>query len=449
MREEINRRGFMKQVAFSAASAGMMASAVGTPKAVGASDRIRVGAIGTGGMGRNDVASFAEQPDVEIVAVCNVYQPHLDEAVKVTDGKAKAYKDFREVLDRKDINAIIVATPDHWHALLATLACQAGKDVYEEKPIATSFEEGRRMVEVARKYNRVVQVNTHWRSWIHCQKAVESIQDGLIGKISFVKMWNYLNFFPEGIGTYRDSDPPADLDWDLWLGPAPKVPFKWSRFGEKFYWPTFRYFWDYAGGWMTDWGVHLVNVVQWAMKVDGPKVITASGGKWYLQDDSETPDTLQATFEYPGFLLTYENRLCNENSKYEGNNDRLRDWGIEFHGTDGTLVIDGTGFRVIPEKRQFQKKPVDQTATMQMAIVNNSLESHVRNFLDCVKSRQRPLSDIEIGHRATTTCQLGNIAYRSKERIVWDPANQRLLQGGAEARNLLSREYRAPWKLVA
>ena len=180
----------------------MMASAVGTPKAVGASDRIRVGAIGTGGMGRNDVASFAEQPDVEIVAVCDVYQPHLDEAVKVTDGKAKAYKDFREVLDRKDIDAIIVATPDHWHALLATLACQAGKDVYEEKPIATSFEEGRRMVEVARKYNRVVQVNTHWRSWIHCQKAVESIQDGLIGKISFVKMWNYLNFFPEGIGTY-------------------------------------------------------------------------------------------------------------------------------------------------------------------------------------------------------------------------------------------------------
>ena len=448
MGEEMNRRGFMKRAALSAASAGMMASAVSAPKAVGANDRIRVGAIGTGRMGRGDLARFADQPDVEIVAVCDVYQPNLEEGVKTTNGKAKPYKDFREVLDRKDIDAIIVATPDHWHALLATRACQAGKDVYEEKPIATSFEEGRKMVEAARKYNRVVQVNTHWRSWIHCQKAVEIVQEGLIGKISFVKMWNYLNFFPEGIGSYQDSDPPADIDWDLWLGPAPKVPFNWSRFGVKYRWSTFRYFWDYAGGWMTDWGVHLINIVQWAMKVEGPRVITASGGKWYLQDDSETPDTFQATFEYPGFVLTYENRLCNENSKYEGDRDVLRDWGIEFHGTDGTLVIDRAGFRVIPEEREFQKKLVDRTAAMQMAIVNNSLESHIRNFLDCVKSRQRPLSDIEVGHRATTTCHLGNMAYRSKERIVWDAANQRLLQGGVEAHNLLSREYRAPWKLV-
>jgi predicted dehydrogenase len=184
------------------------------------------------------------------------------------------------------------------------------------------------------------------------------------------------------------------------------------------------------------------------MKVEGPTAVTASGGKWCLQDDSETPDTLQATFEYPGFLTTYELRLCNENSKYPESDNILRDWGIEFHGTDGTLVFDQDGLRVIPEKRQADKKKMDRTATVQMGVVNNGLADHIRNFLDCVKSHQRPVTDIEVGCRATNACHLGNIAYLCRERVVWDAANQQLVQASPAARKLLSREYRAPWKLA-
>jgi predicted dehydrogenase len=447
MSEHINRRDFIKRAGLAGATASVMASGVAA-RPVSPSDKVVVGVLGTGLMGRGNMTNFLSHPDVEIAAICDVYEPNLAKGVQITGGKAKTYKDFREILDRKDIDAVVVAAPDHWHALQMVLACQAGKDVYEEKPIATSMEEGKVMVEAARKYNRVVQVNTWYRSSIHFQKGVQLIQDGLIGKVSVVRLWNYLNFYPDGIGTYQDSDPPTDLDWDMWLGPAAKVPFNWSRFGVKFPWSTFRYFWDYAGGWMTDWGVHLFNVVQWAMKVDGPNAVTASGGKWYLQDNSETPDTLQATFEYPGFLTTYELRLCNQNTKSPDSADLLRDWGIEFHGTEGTLVFDKDGLRVIPEKRQRDKKQVDRTATVQMGVVNNALADHIRNFLDCVKSRQRPVTDIEIGHRATTTCQLGNIAYRTQERIVWDPAKQQLVQAGPEALKLLGREYRAPWKLT-
>jgi len=251
MSEEITRRDFMKRAAVSTATTGLAIRGL-SAKGVGANDKIVVGVIGTGRMGLSNLEDFAKQPDVEIAAVCDVYQPNLEKGLKATDGKAKTYKDFREVLDRKDINVAIVATPDHWHALHTILACQAGKDVYVEKPISTTLEEGRRMVEAARKYNHVVQVGTQQRSGIHFQKAVQLVQDGFIGKVSFVRTWNYGNEYPEGIGNPTDSGPPSDLDWDLWLGPAPKVAFNLNRFGVGDRWSTFRYFWDYAGGYMTD-----------------------------------------------------------------------------------------------------------------------------------------------------------------------------------------------------
>jgi predicted dehydrogenase len=441
MADEINRRDFMKRAAITSTGATLALSAVAGRKA-SANDKVIVGVIGTGRQGQDNLQDFARQPEVEIAAVSDVYQPNLDKGLKATDGKAKPYKEFRQILDRKDIDAVIVATPDHWHALPTVLACQAGKDVYVEKPISTTIEEGKRMVEAARKYGRVIQVGTQQRSGLHFQKAIQLVQDGFIGKVSFVRTWNYENQCPEGIGNPKDSEPPSELDWDLWLGPAPKAAFNSNRFGVGDRWSTFRYFWDYAGGFMTDWGVHLLDIVQWAMKVEGPQAITASGGRFYIQDNAETPDTLQVTFEYPGFICTYENRWDNANSMYG------KDYGIEFHGTDGTLFVDRGGFALTPEKKSARRKEVARTPSMQMSSVNDEHFDHVRNFLDCVKSRQRPISDIEIGHRSTSTCLLGNIAYRSKERIVWDVASQRLAQGGPEAKRLLSRDYRAPWKLV-
>lgn len=246
---------------------------------------------------------------------------------------------------------------------------------------------------------------------------------------------------PDGFGNPPDSDPRPGLDWDMWLGPAPQRPFNRNRCGIGNKWSTFRYFWDYAGGWMTDWGIHLLEVVLWAMKVHGPRAVTAAGGKYSIQHNRETPDTLPVTYEFPDFVCTYEMREVNANSMYG------RDYGIEFHGTDGTLFLDREGFEVFPEKSEFEPKPADRTASMKMASVNDALYDHITNFLDSVKALERAVCDIEVGQRSSSICFLANIAYRSKERLVWDAANQRLVQGSPQAQRLLGREYRSPWKL--
>ena len=448
MAGELDRREFMKKAALGTAAAGIGFPALGKAAQTAASDRVRVGVIGTGQQGRGDLREFARQPDAEIVAVCDVYKPNLELGLKDSGGKAQTYSDFRQVLDRKDIDAVIVGTPDHWHPLVMVEACKAGKDVYVEKPICHTVDEGILMVEAARKYNRVVQVGTQQRSGIHFQKAVKLVQDGFIGKVSFVRTWNYANEYPRGIGNPPDSNPPADLDWNAWLGPAPKVPFNWNRFGPDPNiaprWSTFRYFWDYAGGYMTDWGVHLIDIVQWAMQVEAPSVIAGMGGKYYIQDNAETPDTLQVTYEYrnPDFVCVYENRWDNANSMYD------KSYGIEFHGADGTLFVDRSGFEVFPETRRRGKEEAARTASMQMKSANNSHLDHVRNFLDCMKSRQRPISDIEIGYRSTSACLLGNVAFRSRERIEWDVKDQKLVSGGGKAQQYVARNYRAPWKLA-
>jgi predicted dehydrogenase len=441
MSEEINRREFIKHATLKTAGVSLAMSRLSTGSVLGANEKIRLGVIGTGRQGISNMQSFMQQ-GVEVVAVCDVYQPNLDKGLKAAGGKAQTCNDFRRVLDDKEIDVVLIATPDHWHALPTVMACQAGKDVYVEKPTAVAVEESKKMVEAARKYKRVVQVGTWQRSNIHFQKAVEIVQDGLIGKVSFVRTWNYSNSYPEGIGNPADSDPPPGLDWDMWLGPAPKVPYNWNRFGVGDRWSTFRYFYDYANGWLGDWCIHLLDIVHWAMKVEGPQVVSASGSKYYLQDNSDTPDTLQVTFEYPTFVCTYENRLLNANSMYG------KEYGIEYHGTDGTLFVDRSGFQVYPEKSRLEKKEVDRTATMQMDRVNDGLRDHVGNFLECIKTRKLPASDIEIAHRTSSACLLGNVALRSKERIVWDVANQRLAHSSSAAQKLLSREYRAPWKLV-
>ena len=439
---EIDRREFMKRATARTVATSIAVSGLSGRSVMGANDKVVIGLIGCGRQGRDNMGHFIRH-GAEVAAVCDVYEPNLKTGLGFAGASAKPHKDFRELLDNKDIDAVIVGTPDHWHPLVTVEACKAGKDVYVEKPVCVAVEEGKKMVEAARKYKRVVQVGTWQRSNIHFQRALQIVQDGLIGKVSFARTWNYSNIYPDGIGNPPDSDPPADLDWDFWLGPAPKVPFNSNRFGVGDRWSTFRYFYDYANGWLGDWCVHLLDIVQWAMKVDGPAAVTASGSKYFLKDNSDTPDTLQVTFEYPEFICTYENRLLNENSMYD------HDYGIEFHGTDGTLFVDRSGFKLYPERRRVNGKTIETVPAMEMKEVDDGLHNHVGNMLECMKSRNRPASDIEIGHRTSSACLLGNVALRSKERIVWDVANQRLVGGGPEARKLIGREYRAPWKLAA
>ena len=443
MSEQFNRRDFMRRAAVGTASVGMAISGAGR-NVLGANDRIRLGLIGCGRQGTDDMLYFKKQ-GVEIAAVCDVYEPNLQKGLKAAGGRRKL-KDFRQVLDDKEIDVVLVGTPDHWHALPTVMACQAGKDVYVEKPICVAIEEGKKMVEAARRYNRVVQVGLWQRSNLHFQKAAALVQDGLIGKVTFVRTWNYANLYPDGIGNPPDSEVPAGLDWDMWLGPAPKVPFNWNRFGVGDRWSTFRYFYDYANGWPGDWMVHLMDIVQWAMRVEGPHTVTALGKKFILQDNSDTPDSLQITLEYPEFVATYENRLCNSYGMDK------HTYGIEFHGTDGMMFLDRSGFQVFPEGGSLDLSHGGhaagaRTAEMKMECHDDGIENHVANMLDCMKTRKRPQSDIEHGFHSTSACLLGNVALRGKERVEWDAANQKLIKGGPAAQKLLSREYRAPWKL--
>jgi predicted dehydrogenase len=297
-----------------------------------------------------------------------------------------------------------------------------------------AIEEGRKMVEAARKYERVVQVGTWQRSGLHFQRAAEIVSSGKLGKVTFVRTWNYGHQKPEGIGNPPDGSPPTDLDWNMWLGPAPQREFNKNRFGvDPKQFSFFRYFWDYAGGMMTDWGIHLLDIVQMAFNEIEPATIDGMGGKFYLQDNRETPDTLQVTYQYPnGMIVTYENRETNSQSMFN------HGYGILFHGTEGTLFVDRAGYKLIPERE----------SSIELAEVQRSNEpllDHWQNFLDCIKTRKRPVSDIEIGHHSTTTAILGNVSLRSKLRIDWDAQHETTLQ--PEARPLLKREYRKPWKL--
>ena len=433
-----DRRDFLK----SAGAAFTTSLFTGNVK--GANDRPRISVIGMGRMGMSDLGFAMRQPGVEIASVCDVYQPHLDQAVASTgrgaDGtpasrpKAQGIADFRQVLADKSVDIVVVATPDHWHPYMTVEACKAGKDVYVEKPICVVIDEGRKMVEAARKYDRVVQVGTQQRSGVHFQKAAEIVRSGKLGKITFCRTWNYGNALPQGIGNPADAEPPAGLDWDMWLGPAPNRAFNKNRFGvDPNAFSHFRYFWDYAGGMMTDWGVHLLDIVQMAFNETPPSAITSLGGKYYLQDNTETPDTLQVTYQYPNEMIcTYEYRAGNGQSMFN------QGYGILFHGTKGTLFVDRSLYRVIPEKGSDLEAVEEKSS-------NNHNMAHWANFMECVKNRWRPVSDIEIGHRSTSTAILGNVSYRSKLRVDWDGQKETTAQ--AEARQYLKREYRKPWKL--
>jgi predicted dehydrogenase len=425
-----HRRQFLK----AAAAASPFTTNLFAGQVAGANDRHRLAFIGMGRMGRSNLGSARKQDNVEVAAVCDIYEPHLQKAVELTDGKAKAVKDFREILADRSIDIVCISTPDHWHAYMTVEACKASKDVYVEKPICVTVEEGVKMVQAARKYKRVVQAGTQQRSGVHFQRAAEIVKSGELGKVTFCRTWNVGNTPPAGIGNPVDSDPPAGLDWDMWLGPAPMRRFNANRFGvdEKAF-SHFRWFWDYAGGMLTDWGVHVLDIVHMAFDEPMPAAVTALGSKLYIEDNRDTPDTLQVAFEYPGFLATYENRLGN------GNSLMGRPYGTAFHGTRGTLVVDRAGYELIPEKGATLEGREEKSS-------NNHGVAHWANFLECVRTRQRPNSDIEICQRSTTACLLGNVALRSKLRVDFDARRWTTIQ--PEARRYLAREERKPWRII-
>lgn len=422
-------------------AAAVFTTNIFTGRVFGANDTIQTAFIGMGRMGLGNLNAAMKQDKLRVSTVCDVYKPALDNAVDKTKtqagGAARAVKDFREVLADKSIDAVCISTPDHWHAYMEVEACKAGKDVYVEKPISVTIEEGQKMVQAARKYNRVVQAGTMQRSAKHFIEACELVRQGRVGDVTMVKTWNYGNAERAGIGNPPNGAPPSDLDWDMWLGPAPQQEFNKNRWGvDPKAFSHFRWFWDFAGGMMTDWGVHVLDIARMGMGEPMPRACSAMGQKFLIEDNRETPDTLTALYEFPKFLAQYENRMFNANSMFK------QGYGTMFHGTKGTLFVDRSLYRIHPEGG----KPNDPVEVVEVKSSDNSNQKHWANFVECIRTRQRPASDIEICYKSTVTCLLANISILSKQRVDWDEANNRIAQ--PELRKYMSRPERAPWKIV-
>jgi len=427
------RRDFLK-----AAGAAALTSSIFTGNLKGANDKVNIGFIGIGQMGSGNIGYAAKVPGFQIAAVCDVYQPALEraqaQAKRLGFEGVKAVKDFREILADKSIDAVCISTPDHWHPYMTVEACKAGKDVYVEKPSFVFIDEGPKMVEAARKYKRVVQAGTMQRSGKFFQKAREIVKSGELGDIVFCRTFQTGTTKKEGWGNPPDTDPPKGLDWDLWLGPAPKHAFNANRWGiAEGRWSTFRYFWDYAGGAMTDWGVHLMDIVQFAYDEVMPTSIAAQGGKFYVNDNVETPDTMMVTYRYPAFVASYESRTANPFPMYDNT------YGTAFHGTKATLMVNRGGYWVFPNDK---KSPSVAETNKAMADMN---VPHWNNWLDCIKTREKPIADIETCVRTTATCVLANLSLRHGVTLDWDDKAFTVKQQNIKP--FLKAKYRSPWKL--
>ena len=448
-----NRRQFLKEsvgAVGAAASVNALSStgakgqsAQSQDKIAGANDRIRAGLIGCGGQGRADLSKMLKIKGIECVALCDVDDGQAQRALKMVGTEAAqtpalVTRDFRKVLDQKDVDVVIIGTPDHWHAIPTVMACQAGKDVYVEKPLSVSIGEGRVMVDAARKYNRVVQMGTQQRSAPHYAEAMEYVKGGKLGKIRLVRAWAYQDWMGN-IPKEPDSDPPAGIDYDFWLGPAPKRPFNKNRFHFNF-----RWYWDYAGGLMTDWGAHMIDIANWGMGVKAPLSAMSAGGKFGFPDDAEeAPDTQQVLWSFPDFSLIWEHATA------VGRGPEARDHGVEFHGNNAVLVIDRGGWEVYPETERVRGKGRyrEQGVPRQSSGGADYHFLHVKNFIDSVRDRKHPNSDVEIGHNSMIACHLGNIAFRLGRVVKWD-SEKECITGDGEGQSYVFRKYREPWKLT-
>jgi predicted dehydrogenase len=406
------------------------------------SDKIRMGFIGCKGMGNSLINAMKKLPEVEIMSFCDVDDTVLNNRNKdMEKGGLKpvpTVKDFRKLIDNKDIDAVAIATPDHWHALPMIYACQAGKDVYCEKPVGRTIEECNVMLAAARKYNRVVQVGQWQRSHKHWQDAIDFVHSGQLGKIRVVKTWAYQGWM-KTLQPKPNSAVPKGVDYDMWLGPAPKRPFNENRFHFNF-----RWFWDYAGGLMTDWGVHIIDMGLAGMKAQGPKSVMASGGNFFDANSAmETPDTLQAIYEFEDYTMIWEQANGIDLGPYS------RDHGVAFIGNNGTLVVDRNGWEVIGEPNRTDYNVYKGTKIESKALIKsegNGLEFHTRNFIDCMKSRQKPNCDIAIAHNTALNASLGNIAFRTNSKIFWDATKQEII-GNEKAQALTKANYQNGWTL--
>ena len=426
----VSRRSFLTKSSLGGLFLGISAKSYrATFAGESPSERVRVGMIGVGNQGgpKNNMKYFLKN----IVALCDLDKNYLTEASdflqKQANLSAMMTDDYRRLLDAKDIDAVVVTVPDQWHATMTIEACKAGKDVYCEKPLTLVINEGKPMIEAARKYGRVVQTGTMQRSGEEFKLAVELLMKGIVGKIrAVIVTLPSPNWIARAGKPVPDSTPPEGFDYNRWLGPAPMRPYNINRLHY-----LFRFFWDYSGGQQTNFGAHHLDIAQWGLGMDDSGPVSVEGSGVYHPDGwYETPDTTEIKYTYAnGVTMTCRQKLDTKNT----------DQGTEFIGDKGSLFVYRGGIVTNP-------KELLKDVEMPKIISSNANISHVNNFFDCVKSRKTPAADISIGHRSATVCHLGNIAIRTKKKITWDPKSETIV-GDSEASKWLTKEYRKPWSL--
>lgn len=446
----ITRRDFSRTA--TAVSLAGAATALNAGRVLGANERIRLGFIGLGNRGDQVLDAFLTHKDCEVTAICDIHQPYLDFASSKIGNRPAQFRDYRKLLEHPALDAVVIVTPDHWHALQTIHACQAGKDVYCEKPLSLAVAEGRRMVEVARREKRIVQCGIQRMSSPFAKEAADFIRGGGIGKVTAVRAFHVQNEWPLGIGNPKDEPPPAGFDWDAWVGPAPMRTYNKNR---AFY--RFRWFYDYSGGQLTNFGVHYLAQIQRSLGVEAPKAVVAMGGKYANYDNREVPDTMEVLWHFPGDTLVTFSQF-----NATGAQPAARPCEIEFRGTTGTLYFRTSGYEVVPEvvlPNEFPARtPLDRVTERGYRVGGKARikptkkegrmldADHARNFLDCVRSRKTPNCDVEYGHRVTSTALLACIAHKTRGYLEWDAKAERFRNSEA-ANKLLSYEYRAPYKL--
>ncbi len=432
-----DRRTFLKTTAFVAAGLGTFPNML--KAGVSSNEKLTVGLIGCNGQGFTDIKAFLNQPGVECAALCdvdqNVLRKRAAQVEKMQYKKPLIYSDFRKLIENKDIDVVINATPDHWHCLPTVYACQAGKDVYTESPLANSVQECNVMAAAQKRYGSVVQVGQWQRSEPHWNTAAGFLQSGKIGNIKSIRAWSYGK--PKvAVSAVRNSKPPVDADYDFWLGPAPERAFDQNRFHSGF-----RWYWDYSGGLLTDSGVHLLDYVLYAMNREFPESVIATGGNYAFQNfKMETPDTMMAVYDFGDFTLLWDHATGFHKSSFN------RGQGVAFIGEKGTLVIDKQRWEIMPEiaDKNEVRKGYDKIVMHQPD--GHGLNLHVQNFLHCVKTREKPNCSIETGAHAAKMAQMGNISYRVGRKVFWNANKQEFFNDG-EANRLLNASYRKPWHL--
>ncbi len=431
------RRTFIKSSSTALAGLGLstvlpLDALANAKKLVSANDKINVAAIGINGMGWADLRSLMKIPEVNVVGLCDVDDNVLNfrkyELAK-SGIQTKTYADYRKMLENKDIDVIVIGSPDHWHCLQMVEACSAGKDVYVEKPVGNSIQECNVMVAAQQKYNRAVQCGQWQRSVPHFVDALNFVKTGKLGKIRTVKAWAYQGWMTN-IETKPDGPTPAGVNYDMWLGPATKRPFNPNRFHFNF-----RWFWDYAGGLMTDWGVHLIDYALLGMDAKFPKSAVALGGKYaYPDGQHETPDTMTTVYEFDGYNMIWEQAQSISNGNYGRNH------GISFIGNNGTLVLDRGGWEVIPDEKRMEEVPLQKPK-------ENGLDLHTCNFISAVKSRKLDTitCPIQAGAHVATVCQMGNISYKTGNKVSWDSAANKFKESAANS--LIQATYNNGYKV--